>query len=171
MTQPYRHRNTLSLTVLAWLNVLLHVAGLTLAAVGMSPGTPLMPLPERLAYLAAAPVCWTLGWVSWMLCALVLVAFLAVLVHRLGDGAELARFGLLIAIAGLPIDLFCDSVFILVLPTIASWQPPAEQLFLVVERVIGIGSLVVANGAYSVAILLISRVLQDRASIGLGTVI
>jgi hypothetical protein len=158
------------LTVLAWLTVLLHVAGLTLAAIGMSPGTPLFPLPERMMYMAAAPIGWTLGWLSWMLCAVALVAFLAVLVQRLGEGAELARFGLLIAIAGLPIDLFCDAVFILVLPMIASWQPPAEQLFLVVERVTGIGSLVIANGAYSVAILLVSRVLQDRASIGLGTV-
>src|ERR1700675_289901 len=112
MTQPYRHRYTLNLTALAWANVLLHVAGLTLAAVGMRPGTPLAPLPERMAYLAAAPIGWTFGWVAWTLCALLLVAFLAVLVHRLGEGAELARFGLMIAIAGLPIDLFCDAVFI-----------------------------------------------------------
>jgi hypothetical protein len=159
-----------SLIVLAWANVLLHVAGMTLAALGMSPGTPLAPLPERMAYLAATPVAWTLGWVSWMLCALLLVAFLAVLVQRLGDDAALARFALMIAIAGLPIDLFCDAVFIFGLPMIAAWQPPAEPLFLVVERVTGVGSLVIANGAYSVAILLVSRVLQDRASIGLGTV-
>jgi hypothetical protein len=158
------------LIVLAWLNVLLHIAGLTLAAVGMSPGTPLAPLPERMAYVAAAPVGWTLGWVSWMCCALLLVAFLAALVQRLGEDAALARFGLMIAIAGLPIDLFCDAVFLVVLPMIASSHPPAEQLFLVVERATGVGSLVVANGAYSVAILLVSRVLQDRASIGLGTV-
>jgi hypothetical protein len=162
--------DTRTLTVLAWLNVLWHVAGLALAGIGMGPGTPLVSLRERMTYLAAAPVGWTFGWVSWMICALLLVAYLAVLVHRLGETAELARFGLLIAIAGLPIDLLCDSMFIVVLPMIASWQPPAEQLFLAVERATGIGSLVVANGAYSVAILMVSRVLQNRASIGLGTV-
>ena len=36
-----------TLTVLAWLNVCLHAAGLALAAVGMRPGTPLVSLPER----------------------------------------------------------------------------------------------------------------------------
>jgi hypothetical protein len=105
-----------------------------------------------------------------MVCAGLLVTYLAVLMQRLGEGAELARFGLWLAIAGLPIDLLCDSVFIVVLPLVASWQPPTEAMFLVVERATGIGSLVVANGAYSVAILLVSRALQDRANIGLGAV-
>src|SRR5689334_20194044 len=47
-----------SLTVLAWWNVGLHLLGLVLAALAMAPGTPLVPLDERLAYLAAAPPGW-----------------------------------------------------------------------------------------------------------------
>src|ERR1700682_714262 len=92
------------LTVLAWVNVCLHAAGLTLAVVGMKPGTPLSPLCQRLEYLASAPVGWTLGWACWMLCALLLIAFLAAVAHRLGDGGDLARLGLTIAVAGAAFD-------------------------------------------------------------------
>ena len=99
-----------ALAVLAWLNVGLHAAGLALAAAGMRPGTPLVPLPERLDYLAAAPLGWTLGWVSWMLCAVLLIAFLAALTGRLRERRELARLGLTVAVAGAAFDLFCDAV-------------------------------------------------------------
>jgi len=99
-----------------------------------------------------------------------LVTFLAVLIRRIGDGSELGRFGVVLAIAALPIDLSCDSIFMVGLPMLASWQPPAEQLFVAVERLTGVVSLGIANGAYSVAILLVSRVLQDHANIGMGTV-
>ena len=70
--------------------------------------------------------------------------FLAALTRRLGEGADLARLGLVIAVVGAAFDLFCDSVYIVVLPMIASWRPPPEALFLVVERVTGIASLVIA---------------------------
>jgi hypothetical protein len=159
-----------TLTVLAWANVVVHVAGLGLAAIGLSPGSPLVSLPERMAYLAGAPAGWTLCWVAWMCCAVFLVTFLAVLIRRLDDGSALGRFGVALAIAALPIDLSCDSVFMVGLPMIASWQPPSEQLFVAVERLTGVVSLGIANGAYSVAILLVSRVLQDHANIGMGTV-
>lgn len=146
------------LLTLARLNVLLHVVGLALAALGMRPGSPLVPLDERLTYLAAAPIGWTAGWGTWMACALALVAFLAALTSRLGDDA-LARLGLGVALVGLGFDLFCDSVYLLVFPGLASGE---RALFLVVERVTGIGSLVVANGAYSVSILLITLALRRR---------
>ena len=48
---------------------------------------------------------------------------------------------------------------------LASWRPPPEHLFLTVERVTGIGSLVIANGAYSVGILLLSAALRGRPGI------
>jgi hypothetical protein len=153
------------LTLLAWANICLHLVALGLAAVGMRPGSPLVPLPERLAYLAEAPLGWTLGWASWMLCAVLLIAFLAAVTGRLGERAALANFGLAVAVTGAGFDLFCDAVYLLVFPRLASWEPPPEQLFLTVERVTGIGSLVIANGAYSVAILLISAALRDRPGV------
>jgi hypothetical protein len=155
-----------SLTLLAWTNVAAHGAALVFAAVGMSPGTPLSPLPDRLAYLAGSPAAWTLGWASWMLCAVLLVAFLAAVARRLGEGGDLARLGLMIAVAGAAFDLSCDTVFIVVFPMIASWQPTQEHLFLAVERLTGIGSLVIANGAYSVAVVLVSVALRGRQRVG-----
>lgn len=154
------------LTGLAWANVALHGAALALAAVGMSPGTPLTPLSERLEYLAGSPAGWVLGWASWMLCAVLLIAFLAAVTARLGASSELARLGLVIAIAGAAFDLCCDSVYILVLPMIASWRPVPEQLFLTVERMTGIASLVIANGGYSVGIVLVSAGLRGERGAG-----
>lgn len=158
-----------SLTSLAWLNVLLHLIALVLAALGMRPGTPLVPLAERLDYLAQAPLGWTAGWISWMCCAAALIAYLATLSRRLDE--PLAHLGLTIAVAGAAFDLFCDSVYIVVFPTIAALQPPPETLFLIVERIIGIASLVIANGAYSIAILLFSLALRKRQALASLTVV
>ena len=46
-------RTVRPLMALAWLNVFLHLVALALAAVGMRPGSPLVPLHERLSYLAS----------------------------------------------------------------------------------------------------------------------
>ena len=108
------------LLVLAWANACLHIAGLVFAYFGMRPGTPLAPLTERMDYLAQSPPGWTLGWVCWMACAVFFILFVAVAVNQLGPNADLARFGLMIAVAGAAFDLFCDSVFIIVLPMVAS---------------------------------------------------
>jgi hypothetical protein len=159
-----------SLSRLAWLNVLLHLVALMLAAVGIRPGSPLAPIDERLSYLAARPVGWTAAWVAWMPCAVALVAFLAVLTQRLPEHARLAQFGLVIAVVGAAFDLLCDSVYLLVLPMLASWRPPPETLFLTVERVTGIASLVIANGAYSVAILMVALALRDRKGLSRFTI-
>jgi len=130
---------------LAWFNVVMHVVALVLAGFGMRPGSPLVPLQERLAYLAGAPVGWTLAWAAWMVSAAALIAFLAALIHR--KEMPLAKLGLMVAVAGAAFDLFCDCVYLLILPELASWQPPQEALFLTVERTTGIASVVIANGA------------------------
>src|SRR5260370_6328896 len=109
-----------ALAVFAWLNVCLHVAGLALAAVGMRPGTPLVPLPERLDYLAEAPLGWTLGWVSWMVCAVLLIAFLAAVTWRLRERNKLARLGLMVAVAGPAFHPLCATACPRVSPTLAS---------------------------------------------------
>jgi hypothetical protein len=153
-----------TLTVLAWVNVILHILALFLAQFGMRPGSPLVPLPERLQYLAGAPLAWSLDWATWMLCAAALVAFLAALVHRLGERAVLARLGLMIAVAAAAFDLFCDSVYIIILPELARARPLSESLFTTVERLTGIGSLIIANGGYSVAIFLVASALRGYAA-------
>ena len=158
-----------TLVGLAWCNVCLHLIALALAVVGMRPGTPAVPLEERLVYLAASPIGWTLGWCAWMLCAVVLVAFLATVTRRLGEGTGLAQLGLTIALIGAAFDLLCDSIYILVLPMLASWPSASEALFLVVEKLTGLASLVIANGAYSVGILLLSVELRQRQAVARWT--
>src|SRR5436190_543361 len=99
----------------------------------MRPGSPLVPLAERLQYLAQAPPGWTLGWAVWMLCAVALLTFLVSVSRRLGAHADLAQLGLMVAVAGAAFDLFCDATYLLVFPMLASSQPPSEALFLTVE--------------------------------------
>jgi hypothetical protein len=155
---------------LAWLNVFLHLLGLLLAATSIRPGSALMPLEERLGYLEGMPAGWTMAWVAWILCAASLITFLALVTRRLGEHAGLAQFGLMIAVVGAACDLFCDSVYMLIFPMLASWKPPPETLFLTLERMTGIASLVIANGAYSLAILLVTQALRERRRIAPFTV-
>jgi hypothetical protein len=147
---------------LAWLNVVVHILGLILAAVAMRPGSPLVPLRDRLDYLAQAPPLWTCAWATWMICAAALIAFLAALTYRLGVEARLAQLGLMIVVAGGGFDLFCDSIYILVFPKLAASPALQEASFLMIERVTGIASLVIANGAYAVGILLIVTAMRGR---------
>jgi hypothetical protein len=150
---------------LAWANVALHLAALVGAGLGIRPGSPLVPLTERLNYLAGAPLGWTLAWAAWMLAALALISFLAaVTCHVTGPGV-LAPLGLSVAVTGAAFDLFCDAVYILLFPLLASWRPVPESLFLVLERVTGIASLTIANGAYSVATLLLTVALRHQPGV------
>ena len=148
------------LTLTAWLSVGVHVTGLALAVIGMRPGTPLVPAGERVAYLAGRPLAWSLGWAAWMLCALALVAFLAVLAQVVPQASAILGPAVMLAAAGAAVDLTCDTLFITVVPTLARDGP--TPLFLTVERALGAGGVVVANGLYSVAILLATLGLRGQ---------
>lgn len=158
------------ITFLAWLNVIVHAVALGMAAVGMRPGTPLVPLSERLEYLARAPLGWTLGWATWMICAIALIVFLAAVAEQLGDRAALARYGVVVAMVGAAFDLFCDSLYIVLFPMLAA-RPVSEELFLTVERGTGIASLVIANGAYSVSTLLFTLTMHRQGGVGQSTLV
>jgi hypothetical protein len=159
-----------SLTALAWLNVAAHALALVLALVGMRPGSPLVPLPERLHYLSGSPPGWVLGWATWMVCALVLVAFLAALAHRLPDRGPVPTLAVTLAAAGCILDLFCDAVYISVLPRLAGRDPPAMETFLAVEQLANVGGLVVANGMYALGALLLTLCLRGRPGLAPGVV-
>src|SRR5689334_3304241 len=96
-----------SLRVAAWLSVGLHALGLAFAQLGMRPGTPLVAVAERRAFLAAAPLGWSLGWGVWMLCALSLLLFYALLVERIAPRS--GRLALALVTAGVAVDLLCDA--------------------------------------------------------------
>ena len=151
------------LTLAAWTNVGLHLMGLALAIVALRPGTPLVPAAERVAYLAQRPLGWSLGWAAWMLCALVLVAFLAVLAHVVPEAGAVLGPALMLASAGAAVDLVCDTLYITVLPGLAA--DGATALFFTVERALGAGGVVVANGLYTVATLLATLGLRSRPAV------
>jgi hypothetical protein len=148
------------LPLAAGLNVGLHLGGLALAVAALRPGTPIVPLAERVAYLAERPLGWTLGWAAWMLCALALVAFLAVLAHVVPEASTVLRTAVMLASAGAAVDLVCDTLYITVLPGLATEGP--TPLFLTVERALGAGGVVVANGLYTIATLLVALGLRAR---------
>ncbi len=140
--------------MLAWANVALHVAGLIVAWFAMQPGSVVVPLAERMAYLAGRPVGWSVGWGIWMLCTLLLIAFLAVLRQRLpASPSAIPQIALLLTATGMAVDLLCDVIQIQVLPKAAGGSP---DLFLAFERLAFTGGMTVANGLYTAGVLLMN---------------
>ena len=150
-----------ALPALAWANVALHVAGLIVAWFAMQPGSVVVPLTERMAYLAGQPAGWSLGWAIWIFCSLLLVAFMTVLRRRLPDSGAVGQLALLLTAAGMAVDLLCDVIQIQVLPTVAGAGP---DLFLAFERLAFTGGLTVANGLYTAGVLLMN--LRLRGLVG-----
>jgi hypothetical protein len=165
-----------ALLTLAWVNVALHAAGLAVAWICMRPGSAFSPLAERMAYLAEQPAAWSWGWGIWMLCALVLVAFVAMLRRALPGDPFAAQLGLVFTAAGMAVDLLCDVLQIQVLPVAAAAGPSQPAIFLAFERLAFTGGLTVANGLYTAGVLLMNLCLRGvaRAStlvVGWATVV
>jgi len=140
------------LVVLAWANVAAHVAGLIVAWWALRPGSMVLPLAARMHHLAASSYAWRWGWGIWMLCALLLVAFVAVLRRQLPGDPVAAQLALHLTAAGMAVDLLCDALQIQALPLAARSGP---GLFLVLERLAFFGGLTVANGLYTIGVLLL----------------
>jgi hypothetical protein len=152
-----------ALPVLAWTNVALHAAGLAVAWIGLRPGSTLVPLAARMSYLADRPAAWIGGWGIWMLCALVLVAFMAVLRRALPGDPLAAQLALVFTVAGLAVDLLCDVAQIRILPLAASSGPTQPAVFLAFERFASTGGLTVANGLYTLGVLFMNLSLRGLA--------
>ncbi|MFL6235697.1 MAG: hypothetical protein ACJ76N_21370 [Thermoanaerobaculia bacterium] len=149
------------LPALAWANVALHGAGLAAAWLWMRPGSVVSPLGDRIAFLAGRPLGWSLGWGVWMLCTLLLVGYIATLRRLVPDCSLAAQLALIFTAAGMAVDLLADAVQIQVLPLAArSGQP----LFLAFERLALTGGATVANGLYTLGVLLM--ILALRSQIG-----
>jgi hypothetical protein len=109
-----------------------------------------------------------------MLCTLALIAFLAAVARHVPEHPDVARLALTLAAAGGSVDLLCDAIYIMVLPRIAAaYTPSVELLFLTIERLAMAGGTIVANGLYSIAVLLLTLSLRRREglvpyTIGLG---
>jgi hypothetical protein len=142
---------------LAWANVAAHVVGLIVAWWGLRPGSLVLPLAARMGYLAAGSPAWRWGWAVWMLCALLLVAFVAILRRQIPGDPPAADLAVLLTTAGMAVDLLCDTLQIQALPLAARAGP---GLFLVLERVACFGGLTVANGLYTIGVLLLNAGLR-----------
>ncbi|MBW8878264.1 MAG: hypothetical protein JF614_25150 [Acidobacteria bacterium] len=151
-----------ALSSLAWANVALHAAGLGLAWFGIRAGSVAVPLAARMAYLADRPAGWIWGWGIWMACPLLLVAFMAVLRSCLPAPGPAADLALACAAAGMSVDLLCDVIQIQALPLVAAGP---VSLFLVLERIAFTGGATVANGFYTVGIVLMILCLRPVASV------
>jgi hypothetical protein len=116
------------------------VAVIALATV-LRPGTSIEPDPAaRLAYVQRHLVSWRLGWASWMVAAISLIAFYAWWGERLRR-RRLAFAALAVACAGLVCDLLAESLWI-------GW--PAADLHRL-DRLATVLTGGVANGLYTIA--------------------
>jgi hypothetical protein len=156
-------RGRSALRAAARVNVALHVIGLLLAAASMRPGTPAVPLAARLAYLSARPAGWTVGWLVWMACAVALAAFMVLLARAVPS--PLTRLGAALALAGAVVDISCDVAYVWVLPVRAAADAAAFVSF---EHRLGLVSLTVANGLYSLAVLASTLALPTAATAARG---
>jgi hypothetical protein len=129
-------------------NVTVHLVGLACALL-MRPGTALFSLEARMRFLGEAPIGWEIGWGVWMLCALALGGFFVLLAESLPPATR--RAALTCVGAAIAVDLFCDAAQMAVLPLAARGDP---GLFVIVERLAGIGGTLVANGLYTLATVL-----------------
>ena len=139
---------------IGWIAAGLHVVGTAWAAAIMRPGTNAFGVDERMAYLAASPTGWRVGWAIWMAAALSLVALIVVVVEKLGPRVRNAA--LVLVGAALAIDFLCD-VMQLTLPELHE-----PRLFVAIERVAGLGGTVAANGLYTLTIAVVTTALPGR---------
>jgi hypothetical protein len=131
-----------------------------MAWIGLRPGSTIIPLADRMAYLASQPPAWKWGWGLWMLCALALVAYIAVLRRQLPGDPLAARLALKFTTAGMLVDLSCDVLQMEMLPLAASL---GSSVFLGYERLAFTGGLTIANGLYTVGLLLMNLSLRGIA--------
>lgn len=152
--------------LLCWTAAVLHACGLGLAVTAMQPGTILATPALRTAWLAARPPGWAVGWTVWILCAISLVVLLAALSARLRLTSTAATAAIAVAAAGAAVDVFCDALWIAVVPDLAGGG--ADRVFLAWERALSVGGTVAANGAYSAAVLVFTLLLPRGAQWGLS---
>ncbi len=154
-----------ALTEMAWVTAVLHVGGLV-ALVGMRPGSALVSLDQRRPWLAEFPLPWILGWGVWILCAF---SFLGFFIYLRAATASLGFPIRLVVLAGvaLAVDVACDLTFIGLLPLLARDGP--NERFLALERSCYAGGMVVANGLYTLAVVLASRWLARHARLAART--
>jgi hypothetical protein len=126
------------------------LAALALATV-LAPGVSLAPTPAHAAYVSEHLLAWRIGWGLWIAAALSLLAFFRWWAARIGWSA-VTRAAVLLAAAGVLADIAAESRLI-------AWSPGQPFDLDGPLRLSG----VVANGAYSVAGLVLTSATRGLA--------
>lgn len=140
-----------SFRLLAWLAIVLHVIGLFAALYGVRPGTAVFPVEDRMAWIQASHQRWQMAWGVWFLAALSFIAFLTAVIHRFELRGTLTNLGLAIGVAAVTVDCFNDALQIVVLPGVSG-----KNAFLTLAHITSVGGIIMANGLYCIAVLLIT---------------
>jgi hypothetical protein len=147
---------------LAWWNVALHVVALAMTWFFIRPGMSAIDVSSRQTYVVAHFWEWSTAWGTWMACAIVQVVFYAELARYLTKARDAASFAVSIACAGLAIDLLSDTIWIVLVPRLPTWHAETTVVYQVVEHIAKGGGLVVANGLYSLAVLILTLCLRQQ---------
>jgi hypothetical protein len=132
---------------IAWLAAATHVIASLAMLLLLRRGLPGFSIEDRLAYITSHRVAWTIGWMSWQVAAISLIAFYAVLARRFGGIASITAMAL--AVAGISIDLACETRYIGVMPELRG------AAFAMLDRELEVLIGYAANGLYTVAMLLL----------------
>ncbi|MEM7307436.1 MAG: hypothetical protein AAF682_12235 [Planctomycetota bacterium] len=128
-----------------------HVAGLSASWFYLRPGSFLVPLEERLAYLGGEPVGWRITWCVWVLCALALSTFARLLARS--EPSARARAGVLLVRLAAALDVSLSLVFAFLVPSLYAARPDDA---LAIHRGFELLSVVGANGTYSLGVLVVT---------------
>jgi hypothetical protein len=123
------------------------LAALALLAL-LRPALPGTAVPDRIAYLGSHRIAWTLGWLTWQVAAMSLLAFLAVLALRFRG--VIAITAMCIAAAAFSIDFASESRYLGVLPELRG------EAFVALDRELDVLIGFAANGLYTIALALIA---------------
>src|SRR6185436_5230896 len=131
---------------IAWLAVATHVVASAAMLLLLREGLPPASGAERIAYIAAHRAAWTIGWLTWQLAVVSLIALYAVLARRLGGPLPLPA--LAIGTAGAAIDIATNVRYIVILPRLGG------DAFALLDRELEAMTGYAANGLYTLAFVL-----------------
>jgi len=133
-------------STIAWLASAAHVVAAAASLLLMRGALPPNADDARIAYIATHRFQWTVGWLSWQLAVLTLIALYAVLARRFGGSLPLAA--LAFGAAGAAIDVSTQMRFILTLPQLHG------DAFALLDRELEALTGYAANGLYTLAFVL-----------------
>jgi len=133
---------------IAWFAGAAHVVASVAMLVLLRHGLPPFDEAHRLDYLDAHRRAWTLGWMTWQLAVVSLIALYAVLAMRFGGALSVTAMAA--STAGMAIDIATQIRFIAILPTLHG------TAFAQLDRELAMLTAYGANGLYTLGFVLLT---------------